>query len=65
MWDPKIEKCVKFIDGFSTIDTAYDDNMIVEKISMKIKNNKIDGIIPFQTSEFEKYSKIQGYVYGF
>ena len=58
MWDPKVEKCVKLIDGFSTIDTAYDDNMIVEKKSISIKKNKIDGIIPFQMSEFEKYSKI-------
>ena len=58
MWNPKVEKCVKLIDGFSTIDTAYDNNMIVEKKSMKIINNKIDGIIPFQISEYEKYSKI-------
>ena len=58
MWDPKVEKCVKLIDGFSTINTAYDDNMIVEKKSKSIEKNTIDGIIPFQISEYEKYSKI-------
>jgi hypothetical protein len=57
MWNPKIQQCDKLVDGFSTINSAYDNGMIVEKQKSEKKKN-LDDIIPFESNASEKYSKI-------
>jgi hypothetical protein len=57
MWNPKIQQCDKLVDGFSTINSAYDNSMIVEKQTSKTKKH-LDNIIPFESNASKKYSKI-------
>lgn len=57
MWNPKIQKCEKLIDGFSTLNSAYHDNMIVAKQPSK-EMKQLEEIIPFESRVSEKYTKI-------
>lgn len=57
IWDPKTQLCVVMLkDGFSTIESAYTDNMIVDK-QKKIDRKEIN-VLPFHNTEYDHYSTI-------
>lgn len=54
-WDPITKHCVKMKEGFSPIDSLYND-MIVDKQKPTIINDI--NVIPFNNNEYGHYSKM-------
>jgi hypothetical protein len=56
-WNKHKNQCEKIKDGFSTIKSAYNKYLIVDK-KEGYSNKRIDDIVPFQFSEYDSYGKI-------
>jgi hypothetical protein len=55
MWEPKVQKCVKLKEGYSTIE---DNIMIIGKEKKRVMTDN-KNVEPFRNSEYKNYSLVQ------